>query len=75
MKYTVIGLWYDDEPVVAGVVEGEHNAVDSDPCHERFQGRWSTSVEADDPDDAESRAVAEMNGEDPNDDADEEGDE
>jgi hypothetical protein len=63
--YTVIGLWYQAEPIVAGVIEGEHSAVDSDPSDRRFQGRWATSVEANDPVGAESRAVAEMSGEDP----------
>jgi len=59
-KYTVIGLWVEDEPVVAGVIEGEHPAVDSDPFDSRFRGRWMTSVDAEGPAEAEIAAVAEL---------------
>ena len=63
MIYTVIGLWLNDEPVVAGVIEGEHNCVDTGDGD-----RWATPVEADDPDKAEVAAVLEMEGGDEDDD-------
>lgn len=56
--YTVNGLWLGDEPVVAGVLEGQQDFVDSDPCDERFQGRWAVAVEADSSDEAETLAIA-----------------
>ena len=59
--YTVFGLWVGDEPLVAGVVEGEHNAVDTEGESGGFS-RWATSVQAEDPDSAEALAVAEMSG-------------
>lgn len=66
--YTVIGHWLDDEPVVAGVIEGDHPAVDNHV----FGGadepqRWATMVEADDSSNAERLATLEMNGEDEDD--------
>ena len=57
MKYTVIGLWVGTDPVVAGVVEGIHDAVDTDDSDSRFNGRWAHSVEADGPDEAEALAA------------------
>ena len=56
--YSVIGLYIDDEPVIAGVIEGEHPCVDSDPGGE-FQ-RWATTVEAGTPEEAETEALAVM---------------
>jgi hypothetical protein len=60
MNYTVIGLWLRQQPVVAGVIEGEHNCVDSSGGDPYSDGRWATSVEAKDPDEAEELAVEEM---------------
>lgn len=59
--YTVVGLWIDDEPHVAGVYEGRYVTVD-ETCGDGYQ-RWATSVEAGDPADAEALAVAELLGE------------
>ena len=56
--YTVIGKYIDDEPVVAGVILGEHQVSGGED--DEFQP-WATSVLADDPAHAESLAVAEMN--------------
>jgi hypothetical protein len=60
--YTVIGLWQGDEMIVAGVIEGEHEAVDSDPGDYRYNGRFATTVEAEDPEAAEHQAKVEMGG-------------
>ena len=60
-SFTVFGLWIDDEPVVAGVVEGDLNCVDNDPQFFTYQ-RWATSVEAATPDHAERLAVRDMKG-------------
>ncbi|ONI83479.1 hypothetical protein ALI22I_33825 [Saccharothrix sp. ALI-22-I] len=59
--FTVIGLWIDDKPLVAGVVEGEHMMADSEWGSDGFS-RWATSVQAEDAECAESYAVAEMRG-------------
>jgi hypothetical protein len=56
--YTVAGLYIDDDPVVSIVLLGEHNAVDATGGED--YPRWATSVEAQDPDDAEDLAVTEM---------------
>lgn len=61
--FTVVGLWVDDEPLVAAVLEGEREIVDSEDESGGFQ-RWGTSVEATDPDHAEVLACAELLGED-----------
>jgi len=59
-KYTVIGLWVGNDPVVARWIEGNHGAVDTDDFDERFNGRWATSVVADNPAEAGGLAVDEM---------------
>lgn len=76
--YTVIALTGNDSDafLVAGVIEGEHNAVDSQ-CTVGSYGQYSpyaTFVEADDPDEAMAAAEDEFRattGEDHDDDEDE----
>lgn len=64
--WTVIGFWYDDEPVPVGSVEGAHVAWTSDqvddgsPVVDGAYGGWSVQVEAYRPHEAEPLAVAEM---------------
>ena len=53
--YTVIGVWYNDEPIAAGAITGTHD-VEGDLDYIGFQP-WATTVEADDADDAMARAV------------------
>jgi hypothetical protein len=63
MKYTAIGFWYNDEPVVAGVVPGEHPVycgTVTDLGDSSFQGEWAVSVEANSASGAKEKAVAEM---------------
>ena len=57
--YTVFGLWVDETPLVAGVIEGDYNCVDTDSHSGGFQ-RWCTSVRAANPDAAECAAYGEM---------------
>lgn len=59
--YTVIGIYLHDEPLVAGVIRGEHNCIDSGGPMEGDGQRWATSVKARDWRQAEKLAVAEMN--------------
>lgn len=58
--YTVIGLWHYGVPVVAGVILGDFQTVDTDPRDEDFGGRWATSVEAESSDNAEQAAILAM---------------
>jgi hypothetical protein len=60
--YTVIGLWIGDEPIVAGVIEGDHPMVDAAGIGDEYQ-RWATHVYAEDAESAEAYAVEEMSGE------------
>lgn len=60
-SFTVIGLWINDVPVVAGVAEGTNNVVDEEPHGAPYQ-RWATTVEATNVEQAERVAVAEMKG-------------
>lgn len=60
--YTVIGLYVDDEPVVAGVVAGEHACVDRDAGP--YQ-RWADPIEAPDAATAERTALAARSGDEP----------
>lgn len=56
--YTVFALTNTDDPdafLVAGVVEGDHPAVDSDPYEEPWC-RYATVVEAASPAEAEEQA-------------------
>ncbi|MFF4777452.1 hypothetical protein ACFY05_31815 [Microtetraspora fusca] len=55
--YTVFALVDPDadEFLVAGVIEGDHNCVDSESDSGDFQ-RYATTVEADSPDGAEAAA-------------------
>jgi hypothetical protein len=52
MQYTVIGVWQDDKPVVAGVVAGRHEVYGGD--EDSFNGGlWSAHVTAADITEAE----------------------
>jgi hypothetical protein len=62
-EYTVIGLWLDDEPFVAGVIEGSHAAVDTDPNLSGEVSRWAVMVAAADPDAAEVAALEQIQAE------------
>jgi hypothetical protein len=58
MQYTVIGVWQDDEPVVAGVVPGRHEVYGGDEAS--FSGGlWLTHVTATDVAEAEQLAKTE----------------
>jgi hypothetical protein len=63
-KWTVIGFWYEDEPVVAGVVAGDTPVFGGSDLLENegagFQGPLGLTVEARDAEAAEERAVQEM---------------
>lgn len=67
VSYIVIGFWYEDEPLVAGVILDAEEAImqsfysselDSSP----FQGPWATTVSATDGDHAGRLAIDEMMG-------------
>lgn len=57
-KYTVIGVWLNDEPVPVGVVEGDHEVGGGDDAWD--EGAWATSVDAPDMGSAQELAVQEM---------------
>jgi hypothetical protein len=61
-RHTVVGVWFGDRPIVAGVIAGQHDMMDgrTGGDDEPFRGRWATSVETDDPGTAESQAVEDM---------------
>lgn len=54
--YTVVGLWVEGELVVAGVIEGMHNAVDAGPEAGSDYQRYAESFWASDPTEAERLA-------------------
>lgn len=57
--YTVIGVYVDNQPVVAGVIEGDHKCVDAsfaDQAAWPFE-RWADPIEANDPVEAERTAL------------------
>jgi hypothetical protein len=57
--HTVIGCWENDQPIVVGVVLGDHEVYGGDD--ERFdEGLWATTVDADDVNSAEQLAKQEM---------------
>lgn len=57
--YTVIGLWIDNELVVAGVADGDVPMVDNGPdASERDYQRYAETFEATGPDEAEQLAIA-----------------
>lgn len=56
--YLVIGLYVDDEPIVAGVVEGDGGTCDTDDGGDLQ--RWAHGVKAADPAAAEAIALAEL---------------
>ena len=56
--YTVVGVWYSDEPIPVGVIKGEHDVTGGDETH--FDGLWATSVDSTSADRAEAEAVAKM---------------
>lgn len=59
--WTVIGIWLDDRPVVAGVIAGRHEVEGGDDCSDwDFRGPWATSVSASSVEEAEKSAVQEM---------------
>lgn len=53
--YTVIGLYVDNHPVVAAVIEGNQKCVDHDTG---FFLRWADPIDADDPEEAEAIALS-----------------
>ena len=58
MEYTVIGVWQDDKPVVAGVVVGRHEVYGGD--EQTFaEGLWFVCVAAADVAEAEQLAARE----------------
>jgi hypothetical protein len=58
MQYTVIGVWQDAQPVVAGVIAGRHEVYGGD--EEIFtDGLWFACVAAADVADAERLAKTE----------------
>jgi hypothetical protein len=58
--YTVIGLVRDGRLIVAGVIEGDHPVIDTDPGDDQDGYRYATSVEADSPDEAAHAASLEI---------------
>jgi hypothetical protein len=61
--WTVLGFWYSDEPVVIGIVAGEHDVTGgtTDELDDSsFQGEWATSVTAATAEEAQEAAVREM---------------
>jgi len=58
--YTVIGLVRDGRLIVAGVIEGAHKALDTDPGDESDGYRYATEIEADSPDEAAHAADLEV---------------
>lgn len=60
MKYTVLGLINNDsdELMIAGVVEGDIDCVDTDQGG--YHSRWASSFDADSPDEAEEMAHEEV---------------
>lgn len=59
ITYTVIGVWVNDAAMVAGVVEGTIQLVDSfTPDNDGDFGRWSEIVDATSPNEAEAMAIA-----------------
>lgn len=61
MRYTVIGIYLHDSPLVAGVIRGEHPCCDSGGPVEGDGQRWATSVEARSWRQAEKLAITEIN--------------
>lgn len=59
--FTVLGLWYDDQPLAAGAVPGEHIA-DGDLDYIGFQP-WACRVDATSADAACAAAVERMRAE------------
>lgn len=57
-SFTVIGFWDEDEPVVTGVVLGQHPVVGGDDVSD--QGPWALWVDAVDPEAAARFAAEEM---------------
>jgi hypothetical protein len=56
MEFTVIGVWQDDKPVVAGVVVGHHEVYGGD--EQTFaEGLWFACVAATDVAEAEQAAA------------------
>ena len=58
-RYTVIGVWLDDEPIPVGVIAGAHDVTHGHDS-EFGDGSWSTSVAAPDPATAQQAAIDEM---------------
>lgn len=60
--YTVIGVWIGDEPVTAGVIEGQHYVSEGNDVDriDNSNGPWGTVVEAPDSQSAETYAEQEM---------------
>lgn len=63
-SWTVIGFWWNDEPVSAGVVEGRHpvwiGAALAGDLDSSFQGGWTETVTAALASEAEAAAEARM---------------
>ena len=58
-EYTVFGIWHDGEFLIAGVVEGNVSPVDVWTDTGWYE-RYTSTVLATDPDDAEARILAEV---------------
>jgi hypothetical protein len=65
--WSVIGFWFNDEPVPVGVVEGDHQVYGGDALSAGYdspvdgsQGPWAVSVTAPDAETAEELAVEQM---------------
>ncbi|GAB3863513.1 hypothetical protein GCM10028801_31320 [Nocardioides maradonensis] len=56
-RYTVIGYYVDDEPYVAGVIEGDHEVGGG---NESFGQPWATCVDAPNVAAAEDEALSEI---------------
>ncbi|WP_024816947.1 hypothetical protein [Arthrobacter sp. 31Y] len=57
-SFTVIGFWDEDEPVVTGVITGQHSVEGGDGVSE--QGPWALWVDAVDAEAAATFAIEEM---------------
>lgn len=59
-KFTVVGLWHEGRPVVAGVLGGPQSAHDDGEGDDAFEGRWLQNVSAASPAQAEEVAILAM---------------
>lgn len=59
-RWTVIGLWLDEEPIVIGMVQGEHQVYGENNEALFPEGYWNVCVDGADDAAAARNAVAEM---------------